>query len=124
MTPGDGKAPVHRMIRRHDGSLSLDFRRARTIVRVESRTITGCSMNSAVALNTSHGTSAANRAGGVRSRSQAPMPPPSKLGPANPIAQRRAPESSSRYPHMLLTAPGQSATVLVALATTAICRGR
>ena len=74
-------------------------------------------MNNPAAPRTSHGTSAANRDGGVLSNSHAPMPPPIKLGAANPIAHCRAPESSPRYPHMLLTVPGQSATVLVAFAT-------
>src|SRR5215217_4448135 len=35
---------------------------------------------------------------------------------AKRAAQRRAPANSLRYPHMLLNAPGRSATVLVALA--------
>ena len=54
----------------------------------------GCATKSAVAMSTSHGTSAAKREGGVRSRSHAPTPPPSRLGAAKPIAHWRGDSES------------------------------
>ena len=61
----------------------------------------------------------AKRSGGVRSSSHAPTAPPATLGSVRRTTQARAPRSSPRYPHMLLSAPGHSATVLVALAVSA-----
>src|SRR2546421_1119598 len=74
-------------------------------------------MNRAVAPNTSHGTVAENRSGDVCMSNMAPTAPPRRLGSAKAPAHGIAPLSSSRYPTMLLNDAGQSATVLVALAT-------
>src|SRR5438045_4177117 len=74
-------------------------------------------MNRAVAPNTSHGTIAENRSGDVCMSNKVPPSPPRRLGSAKAPAHGSAPLRSSRYPTMLLNDAGQSATVLVALAT-------
>ena len=62
---------------------------------------------------------ASKRCADVCSSSHAPTAPPATLGIVNHASQRRAPVNSPRYAHMLPTAPGHSATVLVAFATRA-----
>src|SRR5438270_389431 len=52
--------------------------------------------NSTVAPSTRNGTMRSNAAGGVCNSSHAPSAPPTRLGAAKPITQRRAPPSSRR----------------------------
>jgi len=70
-----------------------------------------------VAPSMKNGTMAPKRCADVCRSSHAPNAPPAMLGIVNQTSQRRAPVNSPRYADMLPTAPGHSATVLVAFAT-------